>query len=72
MTDTTTNKKAVGAINTNVLHTDTIKANFGTDAATNQVNDGKAITTQLERLELTGHVIRKGSASDFARRFGVK
>lgn len=86
MTDTTTNKKAAGAINTNGLHTDTNAANFRTDAAINQANDGNAIATQLECLALIGHVIHKGSAGyftvcksgmtryskDFARQLGVK
>ena len=65
MTYTNTIKKAVGAINTNGLHTDTNGANFLTDGAIQQAHDGNAIANQIARLALAGHTVHTGGTGDF-------
>ena len=67
MTDTTNNKEAAGAINTNGLHTGTNKTDFRTDAAINQATAGhrNATAKKLECLALAGRVIQKNSVGDF-------
>jgi hypothetical protein len=56
---TNTTQKAAGAINTNGLHTDTNRADFGTDDATRQAPGGKAIATQIACLALAGHAVHQ-------------
>mgnify|MGYP007125384557 CR=1 FL=1 len=58
-TNTNTNEKAAGAINTNGLHTDTNAADFRTGDATGQAPDSKAIATQIARLALAGHAVHQ-------------
>lgn len=65
MTHTNTTQKAVRAMNSNGLHTDTNGANFRTVGATGQAHDGKAIATQLARLALAGHIVHRGDIGDF-------
>ena len=62
---TNTTKKAAGASNSNGLHTDTNGASFRTDGAINQAHGGKAITNQIARLALAGHVVIHGDCNDF-------
>ena len=65
MTHTTTMQKAVEAINSNGMHTNTTVVNFRTDGAIQQTHDGKAIATQLAHLALAGHVVHRGDIGDF-------
>ena len=56
----TTNKKAADATNVNGLHTTNNSVDFPTADAT-----VKAVSTQVARLALAGHVVHKGQHGDF-------
>ena len=72
MTHTNTTQKAVRAMNSNGLHTDTTGANFRTVGAIEQAHDGNAIANQLARLALAGHVVHRGDIGDFtACKYGM-
>ena len=52
--------KAVGAINTNGLHTDTNDLNFATGQ-----RPSKAIATKIAQLALAGHAVQRLKCGDF-------
>ena len=71
MTHTTTNEKAVEAINSNGLHTDTTGANFRTPDA-----QGKEFATLAAGFALAGHALhstdsKDGSVTYWAERWGL-
>ena len=71
MTHTTTNEKAVEAINSNGLHTDTTGADFPTTDA-----QGKEFATLAAGFALTGHALHRtypndGTVTYWAERWGL-
>lgn len=68
---TNTNEKAVGAFNTNGLHTETNNANFRSHGAVNQAHDDKAIANQIARLALAGHQVQRLEDGFLVRRWGM-
>ena len=71
MTDTTTNRKAPGAINTEGLHTDTTGADFPTPDA-----QGQDFKTLAAGFAQTGHTLHRtdrtdGAVTYWAARWGL-
>ena len=65
MTHTNTQQKAPRACDFEGLHNDTNTADFHSQGATNQAQDGKAIANQVAQLALAGHVVHKGKSGDY-------
>ena len=58
-------EKGQGAPSTLTPKTDTNNADFRTEGAIHQAQDGKAIANQIARLALAGHAVHKGQSGDY-------
>lgn len=66
MTYTNTQQKAQGACNSKGLQSNTNSVSFPIDEAINQAYGGNAISSQLARLALAGHIVHLGEIGDFS------